>query len=292
MEIKVPAGKYVLAVSGGVDSMVLLDLLSKLPGIELIAAHFNHGIRLDSDKDQEFVAETAAAYGVLFEAGRGVLGPRASEDTARQARYAFLREVQQIYGASKIITAHHQDDMIETALINLIRGTGRQGLLAISSNPDVLRPLLDIPKREIVAYAGASKLKWREDSTNSETDYLRNYLRQKILPKLDTPRRMELLSQLKSISTLNLKINQNIATLSQIIGDYKIDRQAFSELPVAIGNEIIVHQLRVKGVRDFDAKTIRRLNMAIRTARTDSVHPIKRSARLEVGRRTATFLTS
>jgi len=220
------------------------------------------------------------------------LGPNASEDAARQARYAFLQDVKQKHGVHKIITAHHQDDLIETALINLIRGTGRQGLSAISSNPDVLRPLLQVPKEQIINYAKANKLEWHEDSTNQDLDYLRNYLRHKILPNMDEVKRGEFLAHLGSILSINLKIDDDIATLSRIIGDKQIDRRAFSELPVALGNEVLVHQLRALDIRDFDAKTIGRLNMAIRTAKADSKHPIKRSARLEVGKETATFLTS
>jgi len=292
MEVKVPAGKYVLAVSGGVDSVVLLDLLSNLSGIDLVIAHFNHGIRPDSVKDELLTANLAAKYKLPYEAGKRGLGAKASEDAARQARYAFLEDVQNKHAASKIITAHHQDDLIETALINLIRGTGRQGLSAISSNPDILRPLLKFSKKEIIGYAKANKLKWREDMTNADTDYLRNYLRHKVLSGLDTVKREALLSHLSAVSSINRKIDQDIATLSQIVGNEQIDRRAFSELPVSIGNEILVYQLRANDIRDFDAKTIRRLNMAIRTAKADSTHHIKRSARLKVGRQIAVLLTS
>src|SRR6185437_11240876 len=104
MEIKVPVGKYVLAVSGGVDSMVLLDLLSNLPGADLIVGHFNHGIRPEADRDEVLVAEAAKKYDLPFEAGRAYLGPKTSEEAARQARYDFLRSIQEKYGASKIIT--------------------------------------------------------------------------------------------------------------------------------------------------------------------------------------------
>src|SRR4051812_31887046 len=115
MKVKVPRGKYILAVSGGVDSMVLLDLLARKPGIELVVAHFDHGIRPDSKKDEVLVRKAAASYGVAFEPGQGNLGPAASEATARQARYHFLDEVLTKHQALKIITAHHQDDAIETA---------------------------------------------------------------------------------------------------------------------------------------------------------------------------------
>lgn len=292
MEIKVPEGKYVLAVSGGVDSIVLLDLLSKLPGVKLILAHFNHGIRPDAAKDEKLAADTADKYGLPIEIGRADLGPGASEEAARQARYNFLESVQRVHGAGKIITAHHQDDLIETALINLIRGTGRQGLSAISSNPSVLRPLLDTPKSEIVKYAKDHKLEWHEDTTNQSTDYLRNYLRHKVLTTMSGSQRQTLLRRLNQISTLNLKIDENIAILSQIIGNGKIDRPLFSSLPTNVGNEILVYQLRARGIRDFDAKTINRLNIVIRTAKAGSIHPIKHGAKLEVGPKLARLLTS
>jgi tRNA(Ile)-lysidine synthetase-like protein len=292
MEIKVPKGKYVLAVSGGVDSIVLLDLLSNLPGVELIAAHFNHGIRPESDTDEAFVARVAVGYSVNFESGRATLGPGASEEAARQARYRFLEAVQEKHSAGKIITAHHQDDLIETALINLIRGTGRQGLSAISSNPKVLRPLLDTPKSEIIKYAKARKLNWREDATNQSADYLRNRLRHNVLAAMSGSQRKEIVARLARISSLNLKIDENIAILSQIIGNGKIDRLMFTALPASVGSEILVYQLKARDIRDFDAKTISRLNMAVRTAKAGTTHPIKRRAKLEVGPETAELLTS
>lgn len=292
MEVKVPKGKYVLAVSGGVDSMVLLDLLSNLPRIELIVAHFNHGIRPEAASDEALVSQATKKYGLPIEIGRAELGPNASEEAARHARYQFLESAQKKYGAAKIITAHHQDDLIETALINLIRGTGRQGLSAISANPNVLRPLLGFPKSQIIEYAKSHNLKWQEDATNQSTDYLRNHLRHKVLAMMNTVQRQKVLQQLAQISSLNLKIDENIAILSQLVGNQKIDRAVFSALPAAIGNEVLVYQLRLRNIRDFDSKTINRLNMAIRTAKTESIHPIKRQAKLKIEPKTAQLLTS
>jgi tRNA(Ile)-lysidine synthetase-like protein len=292
MEIKVPEGKYVLAVSGGVDSMVLLDLLSNLPEVDLIIAHFNHGIRPEAGMDEALVAKAGKGYGLAVEFGHAKLGIGASEEAARQERYNFLRAVQSRYEATKIVTAHHQDDLIETALINLIRGTGRQGLSAISSNPNVLRPLLGVSKDQILKYARAHRLQWHEDATNLSMDYLRNHLRHTALAKMSPEQRQKLLDQLKRISSLNLVIDKNIATLSQLIGDQRIDRSLFSALPVTVGNEILVYQLRQRDIRDFDSGTIYRLNLAIRTAKADTTHPIRREAKLKVGRQSAELLTS
>jgi tRNA(Ile)-lysidine synthetase-like protein len=132
MKIQLPKGRYVVAVSGGVDSVVLLDALSKLPNLELVVAHLDHGIREDSIEDRRFVASLAASYGLVFEYGEGRLGSGASEATAREARYNFLRGVKMKHDAKAIITAHHQDDLIETAILNMLRGTGRKGLTSLS----------------------------------------------------------------------------------------------------------------------------------------------------------------
>src|ERR1051326_4577924 len=105
MKVGVPEGKYILAVSGGVDSMALLDILAGQPGVELIVAHFNHGIRPDSMREERLVKNTAKKYGLKFELGHGNLDLAASEDQARQARYRFLKSVKRKYGADKIITA-------------------------------------------------------------------------------------------------------------------------------------------------------------------------------------------
>src|SRR5258708_37503607 len=91
MKVNTPPGKYILAVSGGVDSMVLLDLLSKKPDVELVVAHFNHGIRADSNLDEELVEKAAQKHGLFHEVGYGKLGAGASEETAREASYKFLK---------------------------------------------------------------------------------------------------------------------------------------------------------------------------------------------------------
>src|SRR3989344_5293986 len=114
---------YIVAVSGGVDSVVLLDMLIKQKEHNLVVAHFDHGIRVDSDADARFVWELAKKYELSFEVRREELGDAASENTARSHRYAFLRDIAKKYSAT-IVTAHHADDVVETIAINLTRGTG------------------------------------------------------------------------------------------------------------------------------------------------------------------------
>src|SRR3989338_6989044 len=113
-------------------------------------------------KTNSWLKKTAQKYGLPFEVGHGRLGKAASEETARQARYEFLDKVKRKYKADAIITAHHQDDLIETAFLNILRGTGRKGLSSIV-NPKIRRPILNVPKAEILAYAKQHHLKWYED---------------------------------------------------------------------------------------------------------------------------------
>lgn len=290
MKVEVPKGKFVLAVSGGVDSMVLLDLLAKRSHVELVVAHFNHNIREDSVKDKELVRKVAAMHQLAFENGSAELGKGASEEAARQARYDFLRKVQIEQGAAKIITAHHQDDVIETAFINIIRGTDRRGLSAIMNNKSVIRPLLRYPKAKILEYARHNNLGWREDTSNQDTDYLRNYLRLKVLPKMNAVQRGWLIRNLEKVAKTNNKINDEIATLSQLFGE-DIDRYEFASLPIAISNELLAYRLRLTNVGDFDSKTISRLNIAIKVSKSNSTYDIKQATKLKLTVTTASFVT-
>lgn len=183
--------KYILAVSGGVDSVVMLDMATKQTSDQLIVAHFDHGIRADSDGDARFVAGLAKRYELPFEEERRELGINASEDTARQARYAFLRRLAKKYQA-RIVTAHHQDDIIETIAINLARGTGWRGLAPVN-DPTIDRPLKQYTKADLYQYALSHRLEWVEDETNATEKYLRNRIRRR-LGKLDPDIRARLMT--------------------------------------------------------------------------------------------------
>lgn len=181
----VKAGTYIVAVSGGIDSVVLLDVLVRRGELNLVVAHFDHGIRLESRADAAFVSKLAETYQLPFHTERLQLGKEASEATARQARYAFLEKIKTQYNALAIITAHHADDVVETMIINLLRGTGWRGLCSLRETVKIKRPFLSVRKQEVIAYAEKYRLEWREDSTNAELHYLRNRVRHTITPQID-----------------------------------------------------------------------------------------------------------
>jgi tRNA(Ile)-lysidine synthetase-like protein len=190
-------GRYVIAVSGGVDSVSLLYLLHQRGKYELIVAHCHHGIRSDADADEELVREIAEQYGLQFRSTHLRLGADASEDEARRQRYAFLYSVQKEEQANGVVTAHHVDDRLETMLLNQQRGAGWLGLSPLWETETIKRPLLEVTKQELEQYARRYSLDWREDVTNLDSAYTpRNRIRRQ-LAEAGQERRQELYAQLR-----------------------------------------------------------------------------------------------
>lgn len=267
MDISLPKGTYVVAVSGGVDSMTLLDLLAKQPELKLIVAHFDHGIRSDSELDRQLVAQAAKNYGLPFVFDTAQLGPQASEAAARTARYNFLKRVRSAANARAIVTAHHQDDVLETAIFNVLRGTGRKGLTSLKSRSGLHRPLLDVAKWQILDYALANNLQWREDTTNQDTRYRRNFIRSQIMPKLTYQHRKQLLEHIKQQHKLELEIEHLLANqLHQQPASGVLNRYWFIMLPHVVAKETLTQWLRAHGLQAFDARAIERLVVAGKTA--------------------------
>lgn len=186
MMIKWPEpGNYIVAVSGGVDSVCLLDMLAERGGYEVIVAHVDHGVRSDSSQDAELVRELARKYKFNFVITLLNLGKNASEEELRQARYDFLFDQMHEHNAKAIITAHHADDVLETSIMNVMRGTDRYGAAGGMNREGITRPLLNVRKTELLEYAKTHKLTWHEDSTNQDVAYTRNKIRHEVIPAID-----------------------------------------------------------------------------------------------------------
>ena len=214
MHAILPPGTYVFAISGGVDSVVLLDMYARLKEYTIIVAHFDHGIRVDSSNDALFVADLARQYGLAFVMERMELGDRVGEEKARNYRYEFLFQASKTYKAAAVVTAHHQDDVIETIFINILRGTGWRGLCSLRSTKKIARPLLESSKEEIISYAEKENLLWREDSTNEQDIYTRNLIRHKVVSNMSQEQRHEILSLYQRQCELLIEINSECERLT------------------------------------------------------------------------------
>ena len=185
--------KVIVGLSGGADSVALIDVLNEL-GYDCVAAHCNFHLRgEESDSDQLFVERWCEARNILlvtvdFDTNKYAADNKISiEMAARDLRYSWFEEVRIEHNASYIAVGHHQNDSIETLLINLIRGTGISGLSGIvPKNGRVVRPLLSVSRDDIEQYLSDRATDFRVDSTNLEDIYTRNYVRLNLLHSLRT----------------------------------------------------------------------------------------------------------
>ena len=180
--------RLLLAVSGGVDSMVLAHLFHSSK-YEIHVAHMNFQLRgEDSNNDEKFIREWCKSRGVPFFLKRVELSKqgKSTQMEARDLRYDWFQELLKEQELSKILTAHHLDDSLETVLLNLTKGTGINGLTGIAplSRLHIVRPLLNFQKSELLQYAEDEGIAWREDRSNKSVDYQRNQLRNIIVPEL------------------------------------------------------------------------------------------------------------
>jgi tRNA(Ile)-lysidine synthase len=183
--------RIILAVSGGPDSVCLLDIFSRLQkkyGLDLIVAHVNYGLRgKDSDLDEAFVKRLCHKYDLKLEISRPKIKEKSNlENRLRDIRYAFFEIIRKKYDFDSVAVAHNLDDQVETYLMRIIRGAGLQGLSAMKyKSGSIIRPLLDILRLEIVDYLKNNKLDFRTDRTNLENDFIRNKIRNHLIPIIE-----------------------------------------------------------------------------------------------------------
>lgn len=254
--------RYLVAVSGGIDSVVLLDQLVAARKHELIVAHFDHGIREDSSDDARFVEGLARQYGLAFVSHREELGSGASEELARRHRYRFLRSMAKAHSAV-IVTAHHSDDIIETMAINTKRGTGWRGI-AVLQTAGIVRPLLATTKAEIRSYALDRRLEWVEDSTNASDDYLRNQLRHLFARTLSSEQKQALLMLWKSQVALKIAIDEELAAY---IEREEYSRYFFNHIDEQSAAELLRGVIVAKAGEGPLRPQLQRAILAIKTAR-------------------------
>jgi tRNA(Ile)-lysidine synthase len=206
-----PGERLLVAVSGGPDSMVLLDLVSRLRerlGLSLLVAHVHHGLRGGAaDRDAALVVAAAAARGLGVTVVRlAPAGRRRGESLqmwARDARYRALEEIRDAVEGTRILTAHTEDDQAETVLLHLLRGTGPVGLTGIpAARAAVLRPLLGVSRAEVEAYARARGIRFHRDASNRSDVYLRNRVRRRLIPRLQREYNPRLTESLASLAAL------------------------------------------------------------------------------------------
>ncbi len=176
-----------VAVSGGADSIFLLSALKRLADVTVL--HLNHALRgPESDADETFVRETAARAGlpIVVERVSGLAGPNL-EERARHARYEFFARAAVIHGLHCVATGHTLDDQAETFLLHLLRGAGGTGLAGIQpvTSEGVIRPLLEIERKEIETHLRSEGTVWREDRSNRDPVFARNRIRHGLLPQLE-----------------------------------------------------------------------------------------------------------
>ncbi len=234
-----------VAVSGGVDSMTLLDalaILSEKYYYTVQAAHYNHNLRgEDSFKDAEFVKTTVENYGFEYFSARGDVRGYANknklsiEHSARILRYNFFERTSRSNNSDFVATAHTADDSAETFLLNLMRGTGLTGLSGIPSkrnlvkNVVLVRPFISLTKDDIIAYAKARDLRWREDKSNATHDHTRNVIRHKLIPMITKEFNPNAIEAINRAAKLINGAEQNVtmqveAALPSMIFDVRTER--------------------------------------------------------------------
>lgn len=284
--------KILVSVSGGIDSMALLDLSAKLKTrlkIEIAVAHFNHQLRgKESDEDEAFVRSASKEYGFdcyveNADTNRIAENEKLSiQEAARNLRYAFFTKLRRSIGFQKIATAHNADDNAETIILNILRGSGIHGLTGIpvfKKDTLIIRPLLFAQRETIREYVESNQIKFREDSSNLKSDYTRNFLRNELLPLIRdniNPNFTKAIGRTSEIfNQLEEYIQKEIETvLKQIIilrtdNEMGIDLVVFQNQPTFIQEHLLLFLAKEFTSSEIEFNTIKSM-LSISQAETGS----------------------
>ncbi|GAP07658.1 MAG TPA: tRNA lysidine(34) synthetase TilS [Anaerolinea thermolimosa] len=273
----------VVGVSGGADSLCLLDCLWKA-GFQVIVAHFDHALRPESAEDARRVAEVAGQRGLPFIVERQDVAAYARdarlsvEEAARVMRYRFLFRVARQWGAQAVAVAHHADDQVETVLMHLLRGSGLEGLTGMKGSRvqeewdegiPLVRPLLGIWREEIETYCQEYGLEPVEDASNRDVTYFRNRLRHELIPRLQTynPRIKEVLWRTAQVLAGEAEVIEQAVEAAWIrvacevnVGKVALNREAFLALPVSLQRRLFRRAIAFlrPGLRDIGFELVER----------------------------------
>jgi len=261
----------ILGVSGGRDSMALCHALVKQrPDLTIIPAHVDHGLRAGSADDAEFVKGMMSRWELPCEFYK----PRTPKEGnieawGRDKRYEFFTKLLKKHKAIAILTAHHQDDDIETLLMQLLRGARVKGMSGMQAKRDkIVRPLLFTPRSEINDYIEAHDIHFREDPSNKDENFTRNFLRSKVVPTLghiypDFPSRWQ--GQKEYWLELQAMLEESaLRFLDDHLSDEGLERHAYRELPFPVRATILELWFRdTTGQRIQDSATLNRWDEAI-----------------------------
>lgn len=266
---KFKVNRLILAVSGGLDSMVLLEVFSRLKAkrpLQLLVAHVHHGgTNTFRDQAAQFVTAEATARS-LESIVLKVVTTSQSEDSLRKARYQKLEELRNTRNFDAIVMAHHAEDLLETRLIRLVRGVGPQGLRSMNILArHRFRPFLEISREELKKYAEGRGLKWVEDPSNRETRYFRNWIRNEWLPSLEKFRAGSTQSLMRSLNNLAAGAN----SLKMPISERGIDRNRLLALDKPDQMRVLARYMMLKGVSSYRRGQIQEILKRLDTSRTE-----------------------
>jgi len=297
-----PDARYLIGVSGGRDSVALLRWLTNIGYKKLIVCHLNHQLRgRSSAADARFVENLAAKYRVDFQIGSADVRALAKkkrmsiETAAREARYSFFAKIARRRRCRTIFLAHHADDLVETFLLNLLRGAGITGLAAMREVSTrrmddlalaIVRPLLSVWRSEIDKYVREHHLKFREDASNKNLNPLRNRVRHRVIPYLEKMLGRNIRQNIWRTAVIAAEEENWIENQLPDSSEVELPVAKLRDVPVALQRRRILKWLRAQSVADIGFDLIERVrSLAEDDARIAKVNlPQDRHARRRAGK--------